>query len=160
MLLKCGVGEDSWESLGQKEIQPVHPKGNQSWIFIRKTDADAETPILWPPYAKNWLTGKHRDAGKNWRQEERKTTKVRWLDGITNSMDMNLSNSGRWWWKGRPGVLQSMGSERVGHNFAAEQKRQLQTNITLCVSHFSIKLRKKVLWQGIHFIWQANWPRR
>ena len=70
-----------------KEIQPVNPKGNQSWIFIGRTDAEAETPILWPPDAKNWLTGKDPDAGKDWRQEEKGTTEdemVGWhhrLDG-------------------------------------------------------------------------------
>ena len=75
MLLNWGVGEDSWEdSLDCKEIQPVHPKGNQSRIFIGRTDAEAETPILWPPDAKNWLLGKDPDAGKDWRQEEKGTT--------------------------------------------------------------------------------------
>ena len=57
-----------------KEIQPVHPKGNQCWIFIGRTDAEAETPILWPPDVKNWLTGKDPDAGKDWRWEEERTT--------------------------------------------------------------------------------------
>ena len=57
-----------------KEIQPVHPKGNQSWIFIGRTDAEAEAPILWPPDAKNWLIGKDPDAGKDWRWEEKRTT--------------------------------------------------------------------------------------
>ena len=57
-----------------KEIQPVHPKGNQSWIVLRKTDAKAETPILWPPDAKNWLIGKDLDAGKDWQQEEKGMT--------------------------------------------------------------------------------------
>ena len=57
-----------------KEIQPVHPKGNQSWIFIGRTDAKVETPILWPPDAKNWLTGKDPDAGKDWRPEEKGMT--------------------------------------------------------------------------------------
>ena len=56
--------------LDSKEIQPVHPKGNQSWIFIGRTDAEAETPILWPPDAKNRLVGKDPDAGKDWRQEK------------------------------------------------------------------------------------------
>ena len=65
------VLEKTFESpLDCKEIQPVDPKGNQSWIFIGGTDAEAETPILWPPYAKNWLTGKNPDAGKDWRQEK------------------------------------------------------------------------------------------
>ena len=72
MLLNCGVGEDSWDPLGCKEIQPVHPKGDQSWIFIGRTDA--EVPILWPPDAKNWLIGKDSDAGKDCRQEEKGTT--------------------------------------------------------------------------------------
>ena len=57
-----------------KEIQPVHPKGDHSWILIGRTDAEAETPILWPPDAKSWLTGKDPDAGKEWTQEEKGTT--------------------------------------------------------------------------------------
>ena len=87
MLLNCGVGEDSWESLDWKEIKPVNPKGNQSWIFIGRTDAEAEMPILWPPDVKNWLIGKDPDAEKDWRQEEKETIEdemVRWhhwLDG-------------------------------------------------------------------------------
>ena len=69
------VLEETLESpLDCKEIQTVHPKGNQSWIFTERTDAEAETPILWPPEAKNWLTGKDPDAGKYWRQEEKGTT--------------------------------------------------------------------------------------
>ena len=70
-----------------QEIQPVHPKRNQSWIFIGRTDAEAETPILWPPDVKNWLIGKDPDAGKDWGQEEKGTTKDamvlwhHWLDG-------------------------------------------------------------------------------
>ena len=74
-----------------KEIQPVHPKGNQSWIFIGRTDVEAEAPILWPPDAKNWLIWKDPDAGKAWRQEEKGRQKMRWLDGITDSIDMSLS---------------------------------------------------------------------
>ena len=75
-------------SLDCKEIQAVNPKGNQSWIFIGRTDAEAQTPILWPPDAKNWLTGKDPDTWKDWRQEEKEMI---WLDGITNLMDMSLS---------------------------------------------------------------------
>ena len=86
MLSNCGVGENSWESLDCKEIQPVHPKGNQSWIFIGRTDAEAETPILCLP-DENWLTGKDPVAGKDWGQEEKGMTE----DGITDSMDMSLS---------------------------------------------------------------------
>ena len=69
MLLNCGV-EDSWESLDCKESQPIHPKGGQSSVFIGRTDVEAETPILWPPDAKNWLIGKDPDVGKDWRQEK------------------------------------------------------------------------------------------
>ena len=74
-----------------KEIQPVYPKGNQSWIFVGRTDAEAETPILWPPLAKNWLIGKDLDAGKIEGRRKRGWQRMRWLDGITNSMDMRLS---------------------------------------------------------------------
>ena len=70
-----------------KEIQPVHPKGDQSWVFIRRTDAEAETPILWPPHAKSWLIGKDPDAGS---RRRRGRQRMRWLDGITDSMDMSL----------------------------------------------------------------------
>ena len=74
-----------------KEIQPVPPKGNQSWIFIGRIDAEAETPILWPPDAKIWLIGKDPDAEKDWRWEEKGMMRMRWLDGITNTIDMSLS---------------------------------------------------------------------
>ena len=73
MLSNCGTAEDSWESPGFK-IKLVNSKGNQSWIFFERTDAEAETPILWPPDAKNWLIGKDLEAGKDWRQEEKGMT--------------------------------------------------------------------------------------
>ena len=82
------VLEKTLESpLDCKEIQPVHPKGNQSWIFVGRTDAEAEAPILWPADAKNWLIGKDPDAGKDWRREEKGTTENEmvgwhhWLNG-------------------------------------------------------------------------------
>ena len=74
-----------------KEIQPVHPKGNQSWMFIGRTDAEAEAPILWPPDAKNWLIRKDPDAGKDWRREKKGMAEDERLDGITDPMDMSLS---------------------------------------------------------------------
>ena len=120
MLLNCGVGEDSWGPLDCKEIQPVHPKGNQSWIFIGRTDAEAETPIIWPLDAKNWLTGKNSDAGKDWRQAKKGT---RGWDGLMPSLiwwTWIWASSGSWWWTGKPGVLQSMGSQRVRYDWATE----------------------------------------
>ena len=82
------VLEKTLESpLDNKEIKPINPKGNQRWIFIRRTDAEAEAPILWPPDVKSWLIGKDSDAGRDWRQEEKGTTEDemagwhRWLDG-------------------------------------------------------------------------------
>ena len=74
-----------------KEIQPVNPKGNQSWIFIRRTDAEAETPILWPPDVKNWLIWKDLMLGKIEGRQRRWWQRMRWLDGIIDSMDMSLS---------------------------------------------------------------------
>ena len=76
MLSNCGAGEKTLESpLDCKEIQPVHPKGNQSWIFIGRTDTKAEAPILWPLDVKSWFIGKDLEAGKDWRQEEKGMTK-------------------------------------------------------------------------------------
>ena len=74
-----------------KEIKPVHPKGDQSWVFIGRTDAEAEAPILWPPDAKRWLIRKDTDAGKNWRREEKGTIEDEMVGGITDSVDMSLS---------------------------------------------------------------------
>ena len=82
-----GVGEDSESSLDYKEIQPVHSKGDQPWVFFGRNDAKGETPILWPPHVKRWLIGKDSDAGRNWGQEEKGMTEDEmagwhhWLDG-------------------------------------------------------------------------------
>ena len=74
MLLNCGVGKTLESPLDCKEIQPVHPKRDQSWVFIGRTDVEAETQILWPPDVKSWLVGKDPDAGRDWRWEEKGTT--------------------------------------------------------------------------------------
>ena len=106
---------------GCKEIQPVHPKGNQSWIFIGRTDVEAETPILWPSDVKSWLFWKDPDAGKDWRREKG-TTDEEMAGWHHHSMDMSLLKLPElgmgWGWTGRPGMLQSMELQRVRHNCA------------------------------------------
>ena len=104
-----------------KEIQPVHSKGDQSLVFIGRTDAEAETQILWPPHAKSWLIGKNPDAGRDWGQEEIGDDRGwdGWMASLTRWMWVWV-NSVSWWWTGRPGVLRFMGSQRVGHDWATE----------------------------------------
>ena len=104
------VLEKTLEShLDCKEIQPVNPKGTQSWIFIGRTDAEVETPILWPPEVKNWFIGKNPDAGKDWRQEEMGMTGWDgWMASLTQWIWV-WASSGSWWWTGKPGMLQLMG---------------------------------------------------
>ena len=107
--------------LDSKEIQSVHLKGNQSWICIGRTDAKVETPVLWPPDAKNWLIGKDPDAEKDWRREF--SGDDRGWDGWMASPTQwkwVWVNSGSWWWTGRPDMLQSVGLQRVGHDWVTE----------------------------------------
>ena len=103
-----------------KEIQPVHLKGNQSWIFIGRTNIEAETPILWPPHAKSWPIWKDPDAGKEWGQEEKGTTEDEMVGWQYCSKDINLTKLRRWWRTGMLGMLQSLGSQRVGHDWVTE----------------------------------------
>ena len=95
------------------EIQPVHPKGNQSWIFTGRTDAEAETPTLWPPDAKNW------HIWKDWCWERLKAGGDGWMASPTQ-WTWVWKSSGSWWWTRRPGMLQSMGLQRVGHDWVTE----------------------------------------
>ena len=118
------VLEKTLESpLDCKEIQPVHPKGDQSWVSIGRTDAEAETPIIWPSDMKNWLIWEDPDAGKGWRWDKKETTEAEmvrwhhWCNGHEFWMDIG---SRSWWWTGRPVVLQSMVSQRVGHYWVTE----------------------------------------
>ena len=116
MLLNCWsirALEKTLESSLDCKIKPVHPKGNQPWIFIGKTDA--ETPVLWSPVAKSQLTGKDLGTGKCWRQEEKGAGDRRWDGWMASSTQLTWVwvNSRRWWRTGNPGVLQFMGLQNV-----------------------------------------------
>ena len=120
------VLEKTLESpLDCKEIQRVHSK-DQSWVFIGRTDVKDETPILWPPDEKSWLIWKDPDAGKDWRQEEKGMTEDEmvgwhWMASPT-WWPWVWASPGSWWWTGKPGMLQFMGSQRVRHDWATEQQ--------------------------------------
>ena len=94
-------------------------RSNQSWVFIGRTDFEAETPILWPPDVKSWLIWKDPDAGKDWGQEKGTTVDeiVGWHHWVNGH---EFRSSGSWWWTGRPGVLLFMGLQRVRHDWATE----------------------------------------
>ena len=113
------VLEKTLESpLDSKEIILINPKGNQPWVFTERTDAEAEAPILWPPGAKSWLTGKDSDVGKDWGQKEKGTIEDEMVGWHLTQWTWVWVNSGSWWCTGRPGVLRFMGSQRVGHDWA------------------------------------------
>ena len=115
------VLEKTLESpLDCKRILSFHPKGDQSWVFIGKTDAETETPILWPPDVKSWLIWKDPDAGKDWGKEEKGEQRMIWLDPSPAQWTWVWLNPGSWWWTGRPGMLQCMGSQRVGNDWVTE----------------------------------------
>ena len=116
------VLEKTLESpLGCKEIKPVSPKGYQSWIFIGRTEAEAETSILWPPDVKSWLIGKDPDAEKRLKVEGEGHNRGwdGWMASPTQWTWVWVSSGSRWW-TGKPGMMQSMGLQRVIHDWATE----------------------------------------
>ena len=121
------LGETLESPLDCKEIQPFQPKGNQSLIFIGRTDAEAETPILWPPDVKNWLIGKDPDWERL--KVEREGDDREWDGWMASPTQWTWIwvSSGTWWWTGRPGVLQSLGWQRVRRNWATELKPTLHS---------------------------------
>ena len=118
--------------LDNKEIKPISPKVNQSWIFIERTVAEAEAPVLWLPDGKSQLIGNDSDAGKDWRQKEKRATENEIFEGINETLKASLiqwswiwANSRRLWRSGKPSVLQSMGSQRVRHNLTIRLSKSL-----------------------------------
>ena len=103
-----------------KEIQPVHPKGDQSWVFIGTIDAEAETPILWLPDSKNWFIWKDPDAEKDWGQKEKGQQRISWMDGMTDSVDMSLGKFQKLVMDREAWHAQFMGSQRVRHDWMTE----------------------------------------
>ena len=127
-----------------EEIQPVHSKGDQSWVFIGRTEVQAETPILWPPHAKSWFIWKER-------LREEGEGDDRWWDGWMASPTQWTwvwVSSGSWWWTGRPGMLRFMGSQRVGHNWATELTKmvQKQTCLRIIISYILFIHSGSSLW--------------
>ena len=143
------VLEKTLESpLDCKEIQPVHPKGSQSWMFIGRTDVEAETPILWPPVAKSWLIWKDPDVGKDWRQEEKGMTKdemVEWHHWL-NRHEFEQRWRRRWWRTGKTGVLQSMVLQRVRHDWVTNNNSTRQSNKYYYINAYMWNLKKLYKW--------------
>ena len=131
-------------SLDWKEIQPVHPKRNQSWIFIGRTDVEAETPILWPPDTKSWLHWKRpwcRERLKAGGEGDNSRWDV-WMASLTQ-WTWVWASSGSWWWTGKSGVQQSMGSQRVEHDWVTELNwRSLCTLLNLKIRKDTLDLRE------------------
>ena len=114
------LGKSLESPLDCKKIKPVNLKGNQVWKFIGRTDAEAEIPIIWPLDVENWLIGQYPEAGKEWRQKEKGMTGWGgWMASLTPWTWVWVSSES-WWWTGKPGVLQSMGLQRAGHDWGTE----------------------------------------
>ena len=142
-----------------KEIKPVYPKGDQSWVFIGGTDAEAETPILWPPDAKSWIISKDPDAGKDWGQEEKGTTEdelAKWhhgLDGHESEWTLGVDDG-----TGRPGLLQFVGLQWVGHDWATELK-WTEMNWTELIRHLASSLAfTHQMTVALSQLWQQKRP--
>ena len=148
------VLEKTLESpLDCKEIQPVHPKGDQSWVFIGRTDAEAETPVLWSPHVKSWFDWKRpwcweglgvggKGDNRGWDGWMASPTRWTWV----------CVNSGSWWWKGMPGMLWFMRSQRVRHDWATELNGN--KNLAQGSAMGESNLRQQTMWlEPDWFLW-------
>ena len=135
--------------LNCKEIQPMHPKGNQSWIFIGRTDAEAETPILWLPHVKSWLTGKDSDAERDWRQEEKGTTE----DEMAGS-DHRLDGYEFGW---TPGVGDGQGGLACCNSWGRKESDTTERlNWTDYLGNWGIQLMLVMTYCHFSLYWQYN----
>ena len=145
------VLEKALESLLDcEEIKPINPKGNHPWIFIARIDAETEVPILWPPDVKSWLIGKDPDARKDWRQKERGWQRMRWLDSISDSIDMNLRKLQEMVedWGAWHAAVHGAAQSQTWPNLATEQQMSLAWSLSCFLTfvlHFSYTRIAKLL---------------
>ena len=175
-LLICGIGEDSWESLGLQEYQ-ISQSERKSTLNIHWKDWCSDAPILqykapifWPPDINYWLIRKDPDAGKDWRQEEKGMTEDE-MAGWHHWLNGHESESGRWWWTGKHGVLQSRGWQRVRHDWATwllfmteQQQKMVKPGAFVLLipdpSNLIFVLRMCVyvcVYIEMHFIYRHKW---
>ena len=127
-------------------MKPVNPRRNQPWIFIGRTDAEAEAPVLWPPDGKSQLIGKDPDSGKDWGQKEKGVT-LEWDGWMASPTQWTWiwANSGRQWRTEQPGVLQSMRQQRVGHHLRKEQQQKQHLVLHICCDRYCDEFKWIVL---------------